>query len=63
MTYLIIGLLFLKMGKKFLLSLNEFSCIEIIALVSEVLRVCFGEGQVLNFKMYLIMLNLNFGRL
>lgn len=43
MTWLIIGLLFLKMGKKFLSSLNKFSCIEIIALVSEVLRVCFAK--------------------
>lgn len=46
MTYLITGLLFLETGKKFLLSLNKFSCIEIIALASEVLRVCFGEVKI-----------------
>lgn len=45
-TYLITGLLFLETGKKFLLPLNEFSCIEIIALVTEVLRVYFGEVRI-----------------
>lgn len=34
----------LKTGKKFLLSLSEFSYIEIIALVNEVLRGHFGEN-------------------